>query len=207
MAEQKKQLINRNTYRLIKRMDHSQLSEYITNVYLKGYEAGRKAATPELLMRTFREVLLSIDSIGPTRADAIMKKLSDTFAIKEKEAAPEENSGAAEETTQPDEDLPRYQPKVVRGKVHDTGLPIDGCELLLSSWEYDHHESWHLYGWDDAVDEAVMRTMHQTDGLYSDEPLEAFAELWKAKEYEPGGAFCLELDKVDVIELLQEEVT
>ena len=97
MSEHKPQQLSRTTYRRVKNMDREQLSEYVTRVYLSGYEAGRKAATPELLFRTFREVLLSIDSIGPTRADAIMKKLSDTFALKEK-ATTEESSGAAAET-------------------------------------------------------------------------------------------------------------
>ena len=97
MPEHKNNTLSRTTYRRIKAMDREQLSEYVTRVYLSGYEAGRKAATPELLFRTFREVLLSIDSIGPTRADAIMKKLSDTFALKEKDAATEESSGAATE--------------------------------------------------------------------------------------------------------------
>ena len=98
MPEHKNNTLSRNTYRRIKAMDREQLSEYVTRVYLSGYEAGRKAATPELLFRTFREVLLSIDSIGPTRADAIMKKLSDTFALKEKDSTTEESSGAAAET-------------------------------------------------------------------------------------------------------------
>ena len=96
MAQQK-QLLSRLTYRRVKNMDREELSDYITKVYLNGYEAGRKAATPDLLLRTFREVLLSIDSIGPTRADAIMKKLSDTFALKEKEAEPTESGGTPEE--------------------------------------------------------------------------------------------------------------
>ena len=104
MPEHKNNGLSRHTYRRVKNMDREQLSEYVTRVYLSGYEAGRKAATPELLFRTFREVLLSIDSIGPTRADAIMKKLGDTFAMKEKETAPEENSGAASEPEGTDEE-------------------------------------------------------------------------------------------------------
>lgn len=98
MAEQNKKLLSRLTYRRIKGMDRTELSDYVTKVYLNGYEAGRKAATPDLLLRTFREVLLSIDSIGPTRADAIMKKLSDTFALKEKADEPAEGDGTPEET-------------------------------------------------------------------------------------------------------------
>lgn len=97
MADQNKRLLTRLTYKRVKSMDREQLSEYVTNVYLHGYEAGRKAATPDVLFRTFREVLLSIDSIGPARADAIMKKLGDTFALKEKDDAPTEGAGTPAE--------------------------------------------------------------------------------------------------------------
>ena len=97
MAEQNKKLLSRLAYRRIKGMDRTDLSEYVTKVYMNGYEAGRKAATPDILLRTFREVLLSIDSIGPTRADAIMKKLGDTFALKEKDEDPTETEESTEE--------------------------------------------------------------------------------------------------------------
>ena len=97
MSENKINVLDRITYRKIKSMNREQLSEYVTRVYLSGYEAGRKTAEPELLFKVFREVLLSIDSIGPTRADAIMKKLRDTLALKDSDAATEENSGAAAE--------------------------------------------------------------------------------------------------------------
>ena len=106
MAESKKQLLNRTTYRRVKQMDREQLSDYVTKVYMNGYEAGRKAATPDLLLRTFREVLLSIDSIGPTRADAIMKKLGDTFALKENDDVPTETDGTPAETEGKTEEKP-----------------------------------------------------------------------------------------------------
>ena len=93
-----KRLLNRATYKRVKSMDREQLSDYITKVYISGYETGRKAATPDGLMRTFREVLLGIDGIGPTRADAIMKKLGDTYALKEKETTPSESDGTPTET-------------------------------------------------------------------------------------------------------------
>lgn len=92
-----KNILSRATYRRVKQMDRTDLSEYVTKVYVSGYEAGRKAATPDVLFRTFREVLLSIDSIGPTRADAIMKKLGDTFALKETETDPTEVDGTPSE--------------------------------------------------------------------------------------------------------------
>ena len=101
-----------------------------------------------------------------------------------------------------------YKPRIVTGKVKGTGLAIDGHVLYFSQWDYDKHESYHLYGWEDADDTAVMLTMYQTEreaGLGSGDTLEAFAAKWKAKEWEPEGAFCLELDQVEVVEVMQEE--
>lgn len=99
-----------------------------------------------------------------------------------------------------------YKPRIVTGKVTGTGWPIDGHVLYFSQWDYDKHQSFHLYGWDDADDEAVMLTMYQCEaengGTYT---LEAFTEMWKAKAWEPVGAFCLPLDKVEVQEVKQEE--
>lgn len=101
-----------------------------------------------------------------------------------------------------------YKPKIVKGKVSGTGWPIDGHVLYFSQWDYDNHDSFHLYGWDDADDEAVLQTVYQTEteaGLNTCDTLEAFEEMWRAKQWEPAGAFCLPLDKVEVVEVLQEE--
>lgn len=102
-----------------------------------------------------------------------------------------------------------YKPKIITGKVTGTGWPIDGHVLYFSQWDYDNHESFHLYGWDDADDEAVMQTVYQTEteaGLCACDTLEAFTEMWKAKEWEPSGSFCLPLDQVEVVAVMQEEV-
>lgn len=98
-----------------------------------------------------------------------------------------------------------YTPKIIRGKVHDTGLPIDGHILSLSLWDWDNHESYHLSGWDDADDEAIMQTMHHEDIVFNDMPIAEFQELWKAEEYEPDGVYCIPLDKVEVLEVICEE--
>lgn len=103
-----------------------------------------------------------------------------------------------------------YKPKVITGKVTGTGWPIDGHVLWFSQWDYDNRESWHLYGWADSEDEAVMQTVFQTEteaGLCPFGTLEKFAENWKAKKWEPQGSFCLPLDKVEVLEVKQEEST
>ena len=76
-----------------------------------------------------------------------------------------------------------YKPKIITGKVTGTGWPIDGHVLYFSMWDYDNYDSWHLYGWDDADDEAVMETMFITEekaGLCLYDTLETFAEVWRA---------------------------
>lgn len=101
-----------------------------------------------------------------------------------------------------------YKPKIITGKVIGTGWPIDGHVLYFSQWDYDNRESWHLYGWDDTDDEAVMLTAYQTEteaGLCLYDTLERFTEAWKAKKWEPQGSFCLDLAQVEVQEVKQEE--
>ena len=101
-----------------------------------------------------------------------------------------------------------YKPKLVAGKVTGTGWPIDGHVLYFTLWDYDR-DNWHLYGWEDEADEAVMLTVFQTEteaGFCTCETLEAFTEIWKAKQWEPVGVFALPLDQVEVQEVKQEEV-
>ncbi len=101
-----------------------------------------------------------------------------------------------------------YQPKIIRGRVNGTGYPIDGREFLFSLWDYDNYESYHLAGWNNEDDEAVMLTMHQSEeeaGLCLYDSLEDFARAWKAGEYEPECTFCLASDKVEVLEVIQGE--
>ena len=101
-----------------------------------------------------------------------------------------------------------YKPRVLKGKVKGTGWPIDGHVLYFSQWDYDNHGSYHLYGWDDPDDEAVKETMYRSEvdaGLNAYDTREEFEELWASKKWEPSGAFCLELDQVEVVEVLQEE--
>ena len=100
-----------------------------------------------------------------------------------------------------------YKPKIVAGRVHDTGYPIDGYDLYLSMWKYDNHEKWHLYSWDDDVDEAVMLTIYnaEREAGFHTWTLDTFTEMWKRKQWYPMGSFCLDLDKVEVIYVLQEE--
>lgn len=99
-----------------------------------------------------------------------------------------------------------YKPKVIEGKINGTGWPIDGHSLMLSSWNYDNHDSWHLDYWKDEDDSAVMETMFITEtaaGMCLYDTLEEFAEHWE--EWEPEGVFCIPLENVGVLRILQVE--
>ncbi len=102
--------------------------------------------------------------------------------------------------------MAEYKPKVVEGQIKGTGWPIDGHKLILSLWDYDDHESWHLSYWDDKDDQAVMETMFITEtaaGLCLHDTLEEFAENWE--EWDPEGVFCIPIENVEVVKIIQEE--
>ena len=99
-----------------------------------------------------------------------------------------------------------YRPKIVEGKIKGTGWPIDGHTLILSLWDYDNYADWHLGIWNDKADQAVMETMFVTEtaaGLCLYDTLEEFAEHWD--EWEPQGSFCISLENVDVVKVIQVE--
>lgn len=97
--------------------------------------------------------------------------------------------------------------KVVEGIVKNTGTPLDGMRIQAGLWEWDDCNDWHLRGWSDEVDDAVMRTMHAEDPLYSSMPIDEFKKLWKDKEYEPDGVYCIGLGNLEVTKVLSGEGT
>lgn len=102
-----------------------------------------------------------------------------------------------------------YKPKIIKGIVKGTGWPIDGHMLYFSQWDYDNYESWHLFGWDDADDEAIMKTMFITEteaGFCCYDTIKEFIKEWKAGKWEAQGSFCLNLDQVESLEVIQQEV-
>lgn len=101
-----------------------------------------------------------------------------------------------------------YRPKQVKGMVSGTGWPIDGHALYLTLWDYDDYRQYHLSYWEDADDEAVMKTFYQTEvevGLCIVDTLEEFEKLWKSEEWEACGSFCIPLNNVEVLETVCEE--
>lgn len=117
-------LLKRDTYKSIKRMEREQLSVYISNIYIKGFEAGRNAATPTTLMSALRDTLISVADIGPTRADAIIKRLSETMKL----------GGAADQPkTQDPTTTATDAEKILAGAVYDSGM--DCCKLCIHNAE------------------------------------------------------------------------
>lgn len=103
-----------------------------------------------------------------------------------------------------------YQPFCCWGRVHDTGTPLDGHLYLLSLWDWDKYEDWHLvtYGeHDDEAGEAMMKAMHEADEAYKDTPIEEFKELWDKGEYEAPGVYTIQLEKVEIVKIVAMEGT
>lgn len=124
-------LLKRETYKAIKRMEREQLSAYVSNIYIKGFEAGRKAAAPNALLNALRDTLLSVADIGPTRADAIIKRLSDTMKL---DAAAEQPKPA------PASDAV----KRLATELYDCGM--DCCKICVHDHECNAPENY----WEDA---------------------------------------------------------
>lgn len=84
------------------------------------------------------------------------------------------------------------------GYIHDTGWDIDGYRLKLYKTEA-FPDDYFLYGWFESADEAVMRTLFETEteaGLCLYDSLEEFQKAWEAGDYEPQGCFCIPAEKV-----------
>ena len=92
------------------------------------------------------------------------------------------------------------------------GQRFDGLVLYLSKWNWDNHESWHLYNWEDKDDEAVMLGLYETEQYHPDaktryrNDFEKFQKDWKNEEYDPGMTFTFKDSEVEVLETVQEEV-
>ncbi len=77
---------NRKTYLGIKKMDRSQMANFLKDLYMQGYESGREDAEG-LNGNEIREVILGIKGIGEKKADmileAIMKKADEKLVEKQ----------------------------------------------------------------------------------------------------------------------------
>lgn len=91
----------------------------------------------------------------------------------------------------------------IKGRVKDTGWPIDGHVLFFNKWKYDDESCWHLYSWEDVDGDAVRDTFFITlvaGGFLSENDKEEFYASWENGEPETPGPFTLELNQVEVLE-------
>lgn len=80
MSKKSKNLISRDKYKEIKRMDHTSMSEFYTKVWQEGFDNGVKAGndnreaavTPE----DIREVIKEVKGIGEIKLKTIMEQIS-----------------------------------------------------------------------------------------------------------------------------------
>ena len=71
------------------------------------------------------------------------------------------------------------------------GNYFDGLVLYLSKWNWDNHESWHLYNWDAKDDEKVMLALYEAEQYhpYAENrykgDFEKFQNDWKTRNTTP----------------------
>ena len=77
--------------------------------------------------------------------------------------------------------------KQMKGMVRE-GNYFDGIVLYLSKWNWDNHESWHLYNWDDKDDKEVMLGIYEAEQYHPQAPyryrdnFEKFQKDWISGE-------------------------
>lgn len=83
MSKKSKNMISREKYKEIKRMDHVSMSEFYTKVWQEGFDNGVKAGnekreaavTPE----DIREVIKEVKGIGEIKIKAIMEQIGTLY--------------------------------------------------------------------------------------------------------------------------------
>lgn len=130
----------------------------------------------------------------------------------------------------------KYKPKVVLCRLHTAGKTVeqlreelkgqgftyknfqsmvkaneyfDGLKLWASMWNYDNHESWHLWNWKQEDDEKVMLALYEAEQFHPfpryKNDFEKFKADWEAQTYDPGCTYTFPLEAVEVLEVVQEE--
>lgn len=76
--EKGKYLINRNIYKDIKKFDHQQMENFLTDVYKSGYQDG-KASVTKVELQDVENALQTVKGIGPVVWGRIKVHLEDLF--------------------------------------------------------------------------------------------------------------------------------
>lgn len=79
----KQMVLNRKMYKDIKRMDHQEMSNYLSRYYMNAYDQGKEDAEG-LKADELREVLLTVKGIGPAKTENIMVAVEKALSEKGK---------------------------------------------------------------------------------------------------------------------------
>ena len=79
---QEKPLINRALYKAIKKYDHQQMEHFAQDLYLSGYEAGRKSVTG-VELTAIMEAVAATSGIGAVKLEAIRENVDKLFREQE----------------------------------------------------------------------------------------------------------------------------
>ena len=77
----KQMVLNRKMYKEIKKMDHQDMSNYLSRYYMNAYNQG-KEDSEGLKADELREILLTVKGIGPAKAENIMEAVGKALADK-----------------------------------------------------------------------------------------------------------------------------
>lgn len=73
-----KYMINRTKYKDIKRYDHKQMEDFLTDVYKNGYADG-KESVPGVELQDVEKALQDVKGIGPVVWNRIKERLAELF--------------------------------------------------------------------------------------------------------------------------------
>ena len=86
MSKKAKNLISRDKYKEIKRMDHVSMSDFYTRVWQEGFDSGIKANKAEkkaaVTPEDIREVIKDVKGIGEVKLKAIMENIKQLYEEK-----------------------------------------------------------------------------------------------------------------------------
>ena len=97
-----KYMINRTKYKDIKRYDHKQMEDFLTDVYKNGYADG-KESVPGVELQDVEKALQGVKGIGPIVWNRIKERLAELFGAMMQQAAQNQQEEGSEIESDDDE--------------------------------------------------------------------------------------------------------
>ncbi len=77
-AQNQKNILRREQYLRVKKMDRQQMEEFCRNLYMNGYEDGRESV-PGIDIKQIEEAIAGTKGIGESRLRSIMQSIEEKF--------------------------------------------------------------------------------------------------------------------------------